>query len=158
MQSDRPSSIASDLHLATTLFICLRCCRSLLYYSQRFQHTCYTNPPGSSILGRDHPAVDSEHPWSPNSIVFCDTYSDHTKNLVEACSLDPHTATFQDIYDANPLFECTTCLNSDLEGSRCFMHWPLPLVHGRIEEHDTVDSLIRHTPREQPKGMPFLRV
>ncbi|KAJ3770833.1 hypothetical protein FB446DRAFT_136038 [Lentinula raphanica] len=136
MQEHRPSSIVSDLHLATTLFICARCRRSLLYYPQLFQHTCYMNPkPYSS--GRYTP-IDSENPWSSSTIVFSNTFSDHARGLVEACSLDPNTATFQDIYNANPLFECTTCSNSDLEGSRCFMRWPLPLVHGRLEEEHAI--------------------
>ncbi|KAF9069334.1 hypothetical protein BDP27DRAFT_1421120 [Rhodocollybia butyracea] len=65
--------------------------------------------------------------WTSKSIGFSSKASRVSKKVVEGCGLDPATATVQDLYDANPLIECTTCTRAD--GSRYFTWWPLILSH-----------------------------
>ncbi|KAJ3968102.1 hypothetical protein EV361DRAFT_952635 [Lentinula raphanica] len=112
MQQSRPTATISDLHLATTVF---ECDRSIA----PFDSLINTLP------------VYCDGPWTPLPLVFSDTHSDIARRLVAACSLDPDTATLQDIYDANPLFECTPCKRDlhDWDGGRLFMRWPIALAH-----------------------------
>ncbi|KAJ3805165.1 hypothetical protein F5876DRAFT_82097 [Lentinula aff. lateritia] len=130
MQKSRPTATANDLYLATTIFECTGCYqRSLLHYPQMFYHGCCMenrNPGFARGLYFWH-----EGPWSSTRIVFSDARSEIAKTVIEACSLDPATATFEDMCDANPLAECQTCKvdSQSWEGGRLFMRWPLQLTH-----------------------------
>ncbi|KAJ3767973.1 hypothetical protein FB446DRAFT_848745 [Lentinula raphanica] len=137
MRKSRPTATDSDLHLATTMFECKECSGPPLYYPQIFYHSCCTRrrtaPANGPMDLLELLPVDGKGPWSHLSIKFSDTYSDHARALVLTCSLDPNVATFKDMCDANPLFECTTC-ERDLQypdGGRYFMRWPIPLIHDR---------------------------
>ncbi|KAJ3763100.1 hypothetical protein EV360DRAFT_78690 [Lentinula raphanica] len=137
LQKSRPTAAISELHLVTTTFRCNKCYQYPLYYPQLFDHYCATAPSFPDNVQRPPITVRCSGPWSHLSFEFCDRDSFSGRNLslatkvVEACSLDPSTATYQDVYDVNPLFECTTCKGHGQywNGGRCFMRWPLPLVH-----------------------------
>ncbi|KAJ4493390.1 hypothetical protein C8R41DRAFT_919607 [Lentinula lateritia] len=146
MQRSRPTATANDLYLATTIFECTGCYqRSLLRYPQMFYHGCCMenrNPGFAPGLYFWH-----EGPWSSTRIFFSDARSEIAKTVIEACSLNPATATFEDMYDANPLAECQTCAvdPQSWEGGRLFMRWPLQLTHNlnhtltmnRFDEQET---------------------
>ncbi|KAJ3825576.1 hypothetical protein F5880DRAFT_1700706 [Lentinula raphanica] len=136
VRKSRPTATVSDLHLATTVFRCESCNQGdgeTLYYPQLFYHRCCTSP---FVNYPDDTPNQYPGPWSPIRIKYSEAYSAHARKLVEACALDPNTATIQDLYDANPLFECTTCETSSQVwcGGRLFMRWPYPLHHDR--NHD----------------------
>ncbi|KAJ3834329.1 hypothetical protein F5878DRAFT_664878 [Lentinula raphanica] len=148
LQKSRPTAAISELHLVTTTFRCNNCYQYPLYYPQLFDHYCATAPSFPDNVQRPPITVRCSGPWSHLSFEFCDRDSFSGRNsslatkVVEACSLDPSTATYQDVYDANPLFECTTCKGHGQywNGGRCFMRWPLPLVHP--PHHDlTINAL-----------------
>ncbi|KAJ3729697.1 hypothetical protein C8R42DRAFT_772289 [Lentinula raphanica] len=145
MQKSRPTATVNDLHLATTVFECDECfAKRPLYYPQIFYHHCCTSRRGApleSLVTYLPTYVDHKGQWSHLSIKFSEVYSDHVKALVQQCSLDPNIATFQDIYDANLLFECTTCERDvqERDGGRYFMRWPLPAVHNRNHTLTTVN-------------------
>ncbi|KAJ3898968.1 hypothetical protein F5879DRAFT_978533 [Lentinula edodes] len=130
MQKSRPTATANDLYLATTIFECTGCYqRSLLHYPQMFYHgCCMENRNAGFARGL---CFWHEGPWSSTRIVFSDARSEIAKIVVEACSLDPATATFEDMCDANPLAECQTCQvdPQSWAGGRLFMRWPLQLTH-----------------------------
>ncbi|KAF9062733.1 hypothetical protein BDP27DRAFT_1427637 [Rhodocollybia butyracea] len=119
MQKSQPGASASDLKLATSSFRCAKC-EDRLFYSEVFYHTCCQ----LSLLGRGC--------WEPKGISFDTAWLDVTKTIIEACGLDPTTATVQDLYDANPLIECTTC--APLKGAQFFTWWPLFALHS--PDHD----------------------
>ncbi|KAJ3836321.1 hypothetical protein F5878DRAFT_663089 [Lentinula raphanica] len=142
MQKSRPTATISDLHLATTIFECTRCHRPPLYYSQLFYHQCCQDRSISPFddLVNNLP-VHCDGPWSPVSLSFSNTQSNRAKTLVEACSLDPSTATLQDMYDTNPLFECAPCFKRNLhdwDGGRLFMRWPIALDHHVLQGHEVL--------------------
>ncbi|KAJ3770832.1 hypothetical protein FB446DRAFT_691664 [Lentinula raphanica] len=142
MQKSRPTATISDLHLATTIFDCTRCHRPPLYYSQLFYHQCCQDRSISPFddLVNNLP-VNCDGPWSPVSLSFSNTQSNRAKTLVEACSLDPSTATLQDMYDTNPLFECAPCFKRNLhdwDGGRLFMRWPIALDHHVLQGHEVL--------------------
>ncbi|KAJ3836319.1 hypothetical protein F5878DRAFT_663087 [Lentinula raphanica] len=64
-----PSATVSDLHLAATVFVCRL----------------------------DEPPFDRDNTWINIPFVFSDTYSNNAKEFLQACSLNPSTATFQDL-------------------------------------------------------------
>ncbi|KAF9069333.1 hypothetical protein BDP27DRAFT_1325714 [Rhodocollybia butyracea] len=108
---------ALDLHLATSVFECKAegCgARFRFFGASRMQ----TWKPGHSR---------AVWPWSTRWIDSNNAISRVSKIVVEACGLDPAVATVQDLYDANPLIECTTCAGA--KGSRYFTWWPLILSH-----------------------------
>lgn len=61
--------------------------------------------------------------WEPQVISFDTTWLDVTKRIIQGCGLDPTTATVQNLYDANPLIECTTCVRQD--DAQFLTWWPV---------------------------------
>ncbi|KAJ3729704.1 hypothetical protein C8R42DRAFT_706608 [Lentinula raphanica] len=134
IQGSLPLATLNDLHLAITFFECEECSSPPLYYPQILYHYCcvkHIRAPLDALEYHFRSSMNYKGPWSHLSIKFNNTYSNRAKALLEKCSLDPDTATSQDIDDANLLFECITC-KRDLQfrdGGRYFMRWPLPLLH-----------------------------
>ncbi|KAJ3770337.1 hypothetical protein FB446DRAFT_790599 [Lentinula raphanica] len=129
LQASRPTATHNDLHLATSVFKCIGCYQPL-YYPQLYYHRCYALQSFFTIFDEnDDGTIDYHRPWTHRSLRFSETHAERAEMIVKACSLDPNTVTFQEMYDANPLIECTTCTQSTPEHGRCFMRWPLPLVH-----------------------------
>ncbi|KIK59138.1 hypothetical protein GYMLUDRAFT_44894 [Collybiopsis luxurians FD-317 M1] len=127
MQKSRPGATVSDLHLATTVFECTKCLpRTLMHYPQMFyHHCCFENRETNSVRMAEFQYIFS-NPWSSKPLAPSGSGSQVAKEIVQACSLDPAAATIQDLYNVNPLIECTTC---NLNGSswydgRLFMRWP----------------------------------
>ncbi|KIK59137.1 hypothetical protein GYMLUDRAFT_44893 [Collybiopsis luxurians FD-317 M1] len=126
MQKSRPGAAVSDLHLATTVFECTECSpRTLMYYPQMFYHSCCFNNPETHSSRMAEFYYFFSNPWSSKSLVLSKFGSQVAKNIVEGCSLDPTTATIQDLNNANPLIECTSCNSyGSWYSGRLFMRWP----------------------------------
>ncbi|KAF9025384.1 hypothetical protein BDP27DRAFT_1543497 [Rhodocollybia butyracea] len=128
VQKSQPGASASDLKLATSSFRCTKC-EDRLFYSEVFHHTCRGQNKSRNRLSDEQLSIQVSYHywgrgcWEPQGISFDTAWLDITKTIIKACGLDPRTATFQDLYDANPLIECTTC--TPLKGARFFTWWPL---------------------------------
>ncbi|KAE9396281.1 hypothetical protein BT96DRAFT_996887 [Gymnopus androsaceus JB14] len=135
MKKSVPNASAAELHLATSVFECRLCTsRPKMHYPQMFYHSCFTHrPPAVSVGAQRLATYSSCGPWSSRFIFWSNSGSQILQKIVEGCSLDPATATIQDLYSANPLIECTTCYLDPTrhyyQGGRAFMRWPVALGH-----------------------------
>ncbi|KAE9396280.1 hypothetical protein BT96DRAFT_116628 [Gymnopus androsaceus JB14] len=135
MQKSVPTASADDLYLATSVFECTICTsRPKMHYPQMFYHSCLTcRPPAVSVSTQRLLTYSSCGPWSSRHLVWSNSGSQIVQTIVEGCSLDPATATIQDLYSVNPLIECTTCYQDPTrhyyQGGRAFMRWPVALGH-----------------------------
>ncbi|KAJ3740507.1 hypothetical protein DFH05DRAFT_1529107 [Lentinula detonsa] len=131
MKKSHPTATADDLHLATTVFECKACYGNPLYYPQMFYHRCCIHNRNLRLNNERVLPFICDGPWTSTSIDFSDRYSNRARTIVEACSVDPTTTTFNDICAANPLIECLTCKRDPpvWDAGRYFMRWPLPILH-----------------------------
>ncbi|KIK59136.1 hypothetical protein GYMLUDRAFT_44891 [Collybiopsis luxurians FD-317 M1] len=137
MQTFRPGASVSDLHLATTVFECTKCLpRTLMHYPQMFYHRCcFQNRETNSARMAEIQYIFS-NPWSSKSLALSVSGSQIAKGIVEACSLDPTTATIQDLYNANPLIECVDCnISPGSWYGRLFMRWPSAIGDAKHRSH-----------------------
>ncbi|KIK57122.1 hypothetical protein GYMLUDRAFT_229829 [Collybiopsis luxurians FD-317 M1] len=122
----------SDLHLAATVFECTECHRGM-HYPRMFYHNCCLQIQSSNKLldkrmqtfkNYAHPRIRGR--WTPTKLIYSQAKSQTFRTVLESCSLDPSTATVQDLFSAHPLIECTTC---EMNHGRYFMRWPRLLSH-----------------------------
>lgn len=130
MQKSNPTASIADLDLATSVFECTNCSvRTKMHYPQMFYHACCHRNTRADSLSAERPRYTSAFgQWRSNCISLSDSGSQIARTIVESCSLDPATATIQDLSSANPLIECTTCYRSPSDRyavGRIFMRWPL---------------------------------
>ncbi|KIK59089.1 hypothetical protein GYMLUDRAFT_44820 [Collybiopsis luxurians FD-317 M1] len=136
MQKTHPEATISGLQLATTVFECSKCCNLPLVYPQMFyHHCCFENPDANSIRIKllDY---SSTGPWTSRYLTLSEKYPTRVKTVIEACSLDPMTTTVQDLWDANPLIECTDCERQSpaWNAGRLFMRWPAAITY--VDHHN----------------------
>ncbi|KAF9068968.1 hypothetical protein BDP27DRAFT_1326210 [Rhodocollybia butyracea] len=132
MQKSQPRASASDLKLATSSFRCGNC-KNRLFYSEVFYHTCCLWNKSRNRLSDERMSIVVDYHtrgrgcWESQGISFDTTWLDVTKMIIEACHLDPTTATIQNLYDANPLIECTTCASQN--SAPFYTWWPVFMLH-----------------------------
>ncbi|KIK59027.1 hypothetical protein GYMLUDRAFT_245475 [Collybiopsis luxurians FD-317 M1] len=137
-----PTATASDLLLATSVFECGGC-HEPMHYPQMFYHQClirsriiddHSDERMSVFSSWYHPTYNAHSPWSSTRVQFSETRSQAAKMIVEACSLDPTTATPKDVHMQNPLIECSSCKDVGHKWSygRLFTRWPQVLSHHAI--------------------------
>ncbi|KIK59162.1 hypothetical protein GYMLUDRAFT_245584 [Collybiopsis luxurians FD-317 M1] len=138
MRESRPGAAVSDLQLATTVFECTKCTPStLMHYPQMFHHSCcFENPETNSARMMVFQPI-LQNPWSPKFLCLSGSGSRLAAKIVEACSLNPTTATIQDLHDANPLIECEDCNISSRSwhSGRLFMRWPSAIGDAKHRFH-----------------------
>ncbi|KIK62817.1 hypothetical protein GYMLUDRAFT_41699 [Collybiopsis luxurians FD-317 M1] len=141
MQKVVPSATASDLHLATSTFVCTVCSRpGPLVFPEMFYHYCCRNGRHEDARMANFCGEGQDSPWRC-CLEFSKEKSITVKKFVEACGLDPKTATTQDLYSSNPLVECLDCNVKGVQWNhgRLFMRWPEPLWHqARYPDHKLV--------------------
>ncbi|KAE9394606.1 hypothetical protein BT96DRAFT_827499, partial [Gymnopus androsaceus JB14] len=100
------------LHLATSIFRCSQCSKTLIY-PETLDHECCT-----------YPGWLSTTPWFRwgGGLVLDKTRSSLMTSLLDCCGLDPKTTTFESLQELNPLVECQTCKTDDY--GRVFIRWP----------------------------------
>ncbi|KIK57119.1 hypothetical protein GYMLUDRAFT_229820 [Collybiopsis luxurians FD-317 M1] len=131
--SGSTSAAESHLHLAATVFECTECHRGM-HFPRMFYHDCCLRYPCSNRRSnkrmrtwyRDYAHFRRLGPWTPKKLVLTQSKSQVLRTILEACALDPSTATVQDLYSAHPLIECITC---EMNRGRHFMRRPLLLSH-----------------------------
>ncbi|KAF5388905.1 hypothetical protein D9757_005072 [Collybiopsis confluens] len=134
LQKAKPSATASDLHLASSTFICTKC-STVMVFPEMFHHRCcfewqpnQQNPPNPLWVYTPKLVLG---PWHC-PVKFDAEGSEFVKSIIEACGLDPMTATTQDMFAADPLVECLDCQWGTPNPLRLFMHWPAPFRHRHI--------------------------
>ncbi|KIK59130.1 hypothetical protein GYMLUDRAFT_245559 [Collybiopsis luxurians FD-317 M1] len=137
MRRTRPEATILDLQLTTTVFKCSQCRNAWLVYPQMFYHDCCFG----NIDANSHRLKEIYYfingPWTPQYLTLNEKSSRVAKTIVEACSLDPMTTTVQDLWDTNPLIECTSCEqpSSTWNAGRLFMRWPAALSYTAHHDH-----------------------
>ncbi|KAF9073121.1 hypothetical protein BDP27DRAFT_1319432 [Rhodocollybia butyracea] len=101
MRKSIPDASPSDLQLAKTIFGC-EACSVLMIYPQMFYHECCSNE-----IERDTFIVFS--PWTSSRLFLNGKKSQLAMKIMEACDLDPNTATPELLNTSNPLIECLKC-------------------------------------------------
>ncbi|KAF5370966.1 hypothetical protein D9757_009897 [Collybiopsis confluens] len=106
LQNAIPTATVSDLHLATSVFICTMCVQPLAF-PEMFHHLCCYKWHRPKIETRTElqKEIRSLSSWNCD-IRFSAEGSTSFKDIVKACGLDPLTTTTQDMYATNPLVEC----------------------------------------------------
>ncbi|KAF5362788.1 hypothetical protein D9757_011016 [Collybiopsis confluens] len=142
MQESRPNATELDLQLVTTVFQCSSCCDTMLYPQVLYHSCCFSSYSVNSTLGLQY---IKQAPWSPRRLKLSEAGCRTAMAIVRGCSLDPATATIQDLWDANPLIECKKCETPwhAWEGGRLFMRWPAAIQHTASHAHRYSAPLIK---------------
>ncbi|KAF5388965.1 hypothetical protein D9757_005040 [Collybiopsis confluens] len=139
MQMEVPNSSADDLRLASSVFTCTSCINPLVF-PEMFFHSCCFRHAHNELRMAIYTGGFSDSPWYC-CLRFSKRESYFVKTIVQACGLDPKTATMDDMYASNPLIECLTCSSKNQTqpgydpNSGVFMRLPAALWH-RNNHHE----------------------
>ncbi|KAF5378405.1 hypothetical protein D9757_010856 [Collybiopsis confluens] len=134
IQKFRPNATIVDLQLATTVFECTGVAHEhfLMHYPQVLYHECclkfYCFQSADIRFGYLK--------WSSENLTLSSTGCHMATAIVQGCSLDPATATVQDLWAVSPLIECKSC-ERQADG-RLFMRWPSAIGDYHSRGHSVV--------------------
>ncbi|KAJ3781589.1 hypothetical protein GGU10DRAFT_390520 [Lentinula aff. detonsa] len=148
VQRKIPGFTSSDLYLAVTVFGC-KGCKIKMHFPEMFYHKCCQGFSANDDLRAEF--FRSNYLWdlckgscNLSKLFFDRSGSGTVKLVVEACGLDPKTASSQDLYAAEPLIECLTC-SARAGSDRLFMGFRGVLKHRCNNGRYTVNSFGEET-------------
>ncbi|THU81980.1 hypothetical protein K435DRAFT_464953 [Dendrothele bispora CBS 962.96] len=131
LQKDIPEATMDTLSLAKTVFVC-ESCDDFIWYSDVFQHPCYSKWSVPSDQDMDHGSsklhVVPRNKEPTIQIYFSKKKSRNLSLVMQSCGLDPGTTTREDLDSLDVILECQSCSRSG-DGTRTFMRWSTALVH-----------------------------
>ncbi|THU94670.1 hypothetical protein K435DRAFT_779323 [Dendrothele bispora CBS 962.96] len=159
VQKDIPEATVDTLSLAKTVFFC-RLCNDLLWYPGVLEHCCHTGPywqrPTLDIYRGFNPYVECEaDPWNkhPTRISFSPQYSMDLSSTMQACGLDPDTASREDVDSLDyVILECKSCSRPGRSTTeRVFMRWSGAFLHTHRFGQSHVPTLVKPSKQLQRK-------